>query len=141
MNIQQAAEMGGLPPATIRCYERQGVLPRPPRQPNGYRNYTEEHVATLLLARGLRDLGLPLSEIGAILLVTHDGTCGELRTKLREALQEALATVDARIGELRVTKRRLATISDELQRMRPADRRRPRMTPCECVQIVSSERG
>ncbi len=60
MNIQEAAHRSGLSADTIRFYERKGVLPRPPRGANGYRQYTEEHVATLEFARGLRDLNLPL---------------------------------------------------------------------------------
>ncbi len=69
MNIQEAAEASGLSADTIRFYERKRVLPRPPRAANGYRAYTEEHLATLRLTKSLRDLGLPLSEIGSIVAV------------------------------------------------------------------------
>ncbi len=60
MNIREAAATSGLSADTIRFYEKKGVLPRPPRRDNGYRSYTDEHVATLRLARGLKDLGLGL---------------------------------------------------------------------------------
>ncbi len=69
MNIQQAADASRLSPHTLRFYERKGVLPRPPRSPNGYREYTEEHVATLRLAKGLRELELPLSDVAPILSI------------------------------------------------------------------------
>ena len=56
MNIGEAANASSLTPDTIRFYEKKGILPRPPRLASGYRHYTEEHVATLRLAKALREL-------------------------------------------------------------------------------------
>jgi|TARA_R110000796_G_scaffold244963_2_gene368699 DNA-binding transcriptional MerR regulator len=40
MLISQLARMVGVDTQTIRFYERQGLLPPPDRQENGYRIYT-----------------------------------------------------------------------------------------------------
>ena len=139
MNIQQAAQASGLSADTIRFYEQKGVLPRPPRRDNGYRAYTDEHVATLRLARGLRDLALPLADVGAILPVAHDGTCGDLRDTLTETLTDALATIAGRIEELNRTSDQLTAILGGLREMQPPDSRVPGMDPCGCVQLVSAD--
>lgn len=39
MRIKELAEATGVDVDTIRYYEKQGLLPEPARQDNGYRNY------------------------------------------------------------------------------------------------------
>jgi DNA-binding transcriptional MerR regulator len=94
VNIQQAAAQSGLTADTIRFDERKGVRPRPPRQGNGYRNYMEDHVGTLRLAKGLRHLAVPLDALAPMIAVAHSGTCGEVRGDLTGALREALAETE-----------------------------------------------
>ncbi|MDA1061660.1 MAG: MerR family transcriptional regulator [Chloroflexi bacterium] len=138
VNIRRAAESCGLSADTIRFYERRAVLPQPPRRPNGYREYSERHVETLRLAFGLRALGLSLEEMGAVLGLAHDGTCGDIRSALGETLAGALAQLDARIVELVLARRHVAGILDGLQQMRPGDEAVPGMTPCACVRLVEA---
>ena len=86
MNIQRAAVASGLSADTIRFYEREGILPLPPRRPNGYRNYSEDHVETLRLAVGLRALGLSLSEMSSALTLAHEGRCAGVVTGINLAV-------------------------------------------------------
>ena len=139
VNIQRAAEASGLTASTIRFYEKRGVLPRPPRGVGGYREYTAEHVDILRLARGLRDLGLPLTEVGAILAVAHDGDCGDLRETLTRTLTVALVEVEGRIVELGHTRVELGSLLDGLGEMRADERRVPGMSPCGCVELVAGD--
>ena len=141
MNIQKAAEVSGLTSHTIRFYETKGVLPRPPRQPNGYRHYTEEHVTTLRLAKGLREFGLPLSDLTSILLVAHDGTCREVRESMTETFTQALSDLDARIDELERAREHLAGLLRGLKRMRPRDVAVPGVEACKCVRMVAAGDG
>ena len=134
MNIRQTAESNGLSADTIRFYDRRGVLPQPPRRPNGYRDYSGRHVETLRLAVGLRALGLSLDEMSAVL--AHDGTCGDVRSGLGDTLADALSQLDERIVELALSRQHVAGILDGLQQMRPGDETIPGMTPCACVQLV-----
>ncbi len=63
MRIGQLAQLVGVDTQTIRFYERQGLLPPPDRQENGYRVYNERHVERLAFIRRCRILNLSLSEI------------------------------------------------------------------------------
>lgn len=141
MKIQKASEASGLSADTIRFYEKRGVLPPPPRRANGYRDYTAEHIATLRLARALRDLGLPLSDVALILPVAHDGTCGDLRDTLAATLAGVLSRVETQIRDLAQARDQVAAILDGLRAMRAQDRRVPGLARCECVALVTEEPG
>ena len=138
MNIQRAAGASGLSADTIRFYERQGVLPSPPRRANGYRDYSEQHVETLRLAVGLRGLGLSLNEMGTVLGLAHDGTCGDIHTVLSRTLAEAVEQLDGRIEELERSREQIAGLAESLERMQPGQESLPGMAPCECVQLVEA---
>jgi MerR family transcriptional regulator, copper efflux regulator len=139
VNIQEAGERSGLNPDTIRFYERKGVLPRPPRRENGYRDYTEEHIPTLVLARGLRDLGIPTTEMSLLTQVAHDGDCGDLRSTLDQVLANSLQEIRERIEQLTNTERRLEAILRGLKRMSAGQRTVPGATPCSCVALVDAD--
>jgi DNA-binding transcriptional MerR regulator len=138
MNIQRAAEATGLSADTIRFYERRGVLPRPPRRENGYRDYTEDHLATLHLVGGLRHLGLSLADMQMIAQVSHDATCGDLRATLIERLGGVLVETEQRIHELEHTCEHVEGLLDGLRSMRASQRRVPGTNPCRCVQLVGA---
>jgi DNA-binding transcriptional MerR regulator len=137
MQIGQAAQASGLSADTIRFYESEGVLPAPARASNGYRSYSAEHVRRLRLARSLRDLGLALDEVGEIVAVAHDGTCGDLRVALRSRLGGALEAIDARVAELEETRREVSRITRGLSRMRVGEENVPGLTACNCVTIMA----
>ena len=141
MNIKDAAAAAGLTPDTIRFYERKRVLPAPPRSPNGYRHYTEGHVATIRLAKGLRELGLPLSDVAPILVVAHDGTCREVRESMTGTFSQALSDLDGRIEELEQAREHVGLLLRGLRRMRPKDVAVPGVEACECVRMVAAEDG
>ncbi len=62
MNIGEVEKRTGLTRANIRYYEKENLLSTT-RSPNGYRDYTEENVESLLRIRLMRELGIPLDEI------------------------------------------------------------------------------
>ena len=137
MKIRDAAAASSLTPDTIRFYEKKGILPRPPRQANGYRHYTNEHVATLRLAKGLRELELPLAEVAPILLVAHDGTCGEVRDSMTRTFTRAISGLSARIEELEEARDHLSGLLGGLREMRPNEIAVPGVEACECVRLVA----
>lgn len=65
---------------TIRYYETVGVMPDPPRDPNGYRSYGEDHVRRLRFVMRARDLGFSLEEIRGLLSLvdSRSQTCAEV---------------------------------------------------------------
>ncbi len=136
MNIRQAAVETGLTADTIRYYERRGVLPQPARSTNGYRQYTASHLASLRLARGLRDLELPLDQVALIVGVAHDASCGDVRRALDGSIRDMLVQIDERIEKLELTRTRLRAIRKGIRSMAPETERVPGITPCACVQLV-----
>ena len=134
--IREAAERSGLPADTIRYYEREGVLPSPPRTSSGYRLYREEHVQALALARRLRELGLGLREIRAVVAAFHDGECGQLRDELLRLVRSARERLARRREELERTDEALRALEDGLDRVEPRDTRLATVTPCPCVRLA-----
>lgn len=114
------------------------MLPRPPRSANGYRDYTEEHLVSLRLAKALRDLDLPLERVGETISVWHDGTCGDLRGALVNQLDAALVGIEAQIADLERARESVQMLREGLRRMRPQQRRVPGTTPCGCVRLLGA---
>ena len=90
MNINEIEERSGLPRSGIRYYEAEGLL-SPARLENGYRDYSEADLETLLKIKRLRGLGLTLAGIRRI-------QSGE--STLAAELQEALERLSEQSGEL-----------------------------------------
>ena len=65
MLIQDVERRTGLDRATIRFYEKEGIVV-PMREENGYRMYQEHDIALLLKIKLLRQLGVSLSTIKSL---------------------------------------------------------------------------
>ncbi len=117
----ELARAAGVSTDTLRHYERKGVLPRPRRAANGYRQYTPDALARVLLVRRALAVGFTLEELARVLAARDRGAapCREVRAlaagKLAE-VEERLAQLAELRGELRVTldewDARLARTSD-----------------------------
>ena len=93
------ARLAGVSPDTLRHYEARGLLPRPMRSANGYREYPAEALARVALVRRAVSLGFTLDELARIVKVRDQGgaPCHEVR-----ALAAAkLAALEDRVTELR----------------------------------------
>lgn len=71
MRIQELERQVGIERATIRFYEKEGLI-NPQRSENGYRDYSEADAAELRRIRLLRDLGVSLDTIGKLQKGTED---------------------------------------------------------------------
>lgn len=60
-NIKAVSRLSGLPPFTLRAWERRYGLPRPIRGGQGYRLYTEQDVRTLKWLKAQMETGLSIS--------------------------------------------------------------------------------
>lgn len=65
-NISHIAALYGLHPDTLRYYEEKGLV-HPARGENGYRMYGIRDICTLNVIRSLRQLDMPVEEIGGYL--------------------------------------------------------------------------
>ena len=92
---------------TIRYYQRIGLL-RVPQTTSSYRYYNEQDIETLNFIQKAKDAGLQLSEIQELLQLELDN-----RVQVREVIEQRLAKIDQRIGELQSLKLRLGSWLDE----------------------------
>jgi DNA-binding transcriptional MerR regulator len=121
MRIGELAQATGVATKTLRFYEETGVLPKPDRDVNGYRNYDREFVDRINFVKDARSAGLTLREIANILELRDRGesTCHHTVGLLKSHL----ADVDRQIAELQRTRAQLVTMT----------RRAGQMDPAECV--------
>ena len=98
MQIGIVAKRIGLSVDAIRFYERNGLLPRPPRTEGGFRRYGENDVETLAFVRRVQGLGFKLSEIRGLLRLR--GNCLQPCAPVQRRLQEKLAEVQQKLSDL-----------------------------------------
>lgn len=110
MQIGLLATRAGVPVDTVRYYERVGLLPRPTRQPSGYRRYEEEDVLRLRFIRKGKHLGFSLDEIRDLLALSSNRDSDMAAAKA--AAQARLQAIDARIGELERVRSALRAVAD-----------------------------
>ncbi|MGO2860524.1 MAG: MerR family transcriptional regulator [Brevibacterium sp.] len=101
MRISELAELAGVTVRTVRYYHQVGVLAEPPRQSNGYRDYSADHLVTLLRIGQLTDSGLSLAQAAAMA-----ADCGS--SSADEALDEVDKALEAKIAALTEQRERLA---------------------------------
>lgn len=95
VTVGELAERTGVPPSTLRYYDRIGVLPAE-RSSSGYRTYDPDRASVALRAIALcQGLGLELPQIRTV-LDAPDGP-SPLRTDLARV---QLARLDERLAEL-----------------------------------------
>ncbi|MFI5931778.1 MerR family transcriptional regulator [Actinoplanes sp. NPDC051494] len=72
MKISDLSAKTGVSARSLRYYEQQGLITAV-RRPNGYRDYDDDAVVTVLTIRSLYDLGFPSDLVRTVLPCT-DGT-------------------------------------------------------------------
>jgi len=97
--IGEAARRSGVSAANIRYYEREGLLPTQVREANDYRLYSEADLHRLRFVRLCRAMDMSLDEVRTLLDLNLSDKADCLTA--REALDEHLAHVRARLSELR----------------------------------------
>lgn len=109
--IGKVARMSGVGIETIRFYEREGLIPEPPRRDSGYRQYPPTVIERVRFIKKAKDLGFTLAEIGELLdlSVGQGSTCADVKRKAVEKMKE----VDAKISDLKRIRRALNQLTDQ----------------------------
>lgn len=105
MRIGAAAAQSGLTVDTLRFYEKQGLVAKPPRSAGGFRLYTAADVDRLRFVSRAQRLGFSLEEIRELLLLRDSGS--EACSHVHDLLNEKIATIHQKISELRRMERQL----------------------------------
>jgi MerR family transcriptional regulator, copper efflux regulator len=113
MLIQELAKQTGLAATTIRYYESIGLIPRPQRAENNYREYTAADVERVRFIAGARSLDFSLDDIAEFLAARDDGLL--VSQRVLDLLDQHLAEVDRRIADLLALRESLDCIRDRAQ--------------------------
>jgi DNA-binding transcriptional MerR regulator len=130
------ARQAGVSPDTLRHYERKGVLARPRRAANGYREYPLEALERVELIRRALSVGFTLDELARFLSVRDAGgaPCRDVR---------ALAA--AKLSDVQARMRDLKLLRDELRgTLRDWDARLSEVLPGEragLLETLTTERA
>jgi len=115
VRIGELARDLGVSPDTLRFYERDGLLPRPPRGENGYRAYGAIDRERVRLLLDLRRLDVPLSEAASLAAWCQSGHCAETTDALPQVMRARRAAIRERIAGLEALDRRLAQLEAHLR--------------------------
>lgn len=104
----ELAKRAGVSTDTLRHYERKGVLARPPRRANGYRQYSASALERVQLIRRALAVGFTLDELAKVLRVRDQGgaPCAEVRALAAVKLSE----VETRLRDLTDLRNELRTV-------------------------------
>ncbi|MHC4104657.1 MAG: MerR family transcriptional regulator [Planctomycetota bacterium] len=109
LSIGQLAKQVHVNIETIRYYERRGLLPAPPRNESGHRQYSDEAVQRTDFIKRAQSLGFSLNEISELLTlrVEPGKTCGDVKVRV----EAKMADVEKRIAELMRMREALVRLS------------------------------
>jgi Cd(II)/Pb(II)-responsive transcriptional regulator len=119
MKIGELARAARCSAETIRFYEKVGLLPKPARSQDNYRQYGQGHLDRLRFIRNCRNLDMAHDEIRALLdMVDHPARdCGTIN----HLLDEHIAHVDVRLRELADLRAELAGLRDQCHAAQAVD--------------------
>lgn len=103
------ARGAGVGVETIRFYEREGLIGKPPRTPSGYRQYPEDVIERVRFIQRAKDLGFSLAEIRELLAlsVRPGSECDDVRLRA----EAKIADIEARMRDLDAMRRVLAELT------------------------------
>lgn len=110
-SIGELSKRTGCHIETIRYYEREGILPAPPRTAAGHRVYAEKHLKCLTFVRRCRALGFSLAGIRMLLDLTENET--ESCPVVREHALVQVAEIRRKIEALNHMEKALSSMVDQ----------------------------
>ncbi len=115
----ELAKQAGVNVETLRFYEREGLLPEPPRRASGYREYPPDTVQRIRFIQRAKELGFTLREIKGLLelRVDPETTCAEVK----EHAAEKIADVKQKISDLKRIERALNKLMNTCRGSGPID--------------------
>ena len=126
----ELAELAGVSTDTLRHYERKGVLARPLRKANDYRQYPATALHRVRLIRRALAVGFTLDELATVLSVRDRG--GAPCTEVRALAAAKLAEVETRLREMAELRNELKTV------LKDWDKQLERRTPGRRAHLLES---
>jgi DNA-binding transcriptional MerR regulator len=101
----ELARLAGVSADTLRFYEKQGMLARPPRTSGGYRIYPAEALKRVRLIRGALSLGFSVAELKQLLRQRDSG--GAPCMFARKLAQTKLEAIEREMQQLQAFRKLL----------------------------------
>ncbi|PYT61143.1 MAG: heavy metal-responsive transcriptional regulator [Acidobacteria bacterium] len=113
LTIGHLAREAGVNLETVRYYERQGLLAKPPRSASGYRLFPSDAARRLRFIRRARELGFSLKEIRELLSlrVSRRTTSADIRTRAEAKIVDIEAKIKS-LESMEKTLRKLTRVCD-----------------------------
>lgn len=109
MRIGELAKLANISPETVRYYERFGLLSKPNRTDNNYRDYDKTHLDQLQFIRNCRAVDITLEEVKRL---------SHFRDRPNLACQEINVLLDDHIAKVDSQIRELQTLVDTMRELR-----------------------
>jgi MerR family mercuric resistance operon transcriptional regulator len=109
LTIGELAKQGKVNLETIRYYEQQGLIPKPPRLQSGYRSFPVESVNRLRFIKQAQDLGFSLKEVKELLDLQIDPH--STGADVRKRAEAKLADIEAKMKTLSRIKKALKQLT------------------------------
>ena len=111
LTIGQLAGKAHVNLETIRFYERRGLLPEPPRNKSGHRQYSQEAVKRTEFIKRAQKLGFSLKEILELLSlrVEPGRTCADIKARAETKIND----IEQRIADLEQMREALSKLADQ----------------------------
>lgn len=111
LTIGQVAKQADLGVETVRYYEREGLIPPPPRSASGYRHYPADSVRRLHFIRHAKALGFSLADIRELLALRADPHANS--QPIRDIAETKLTEIREKIAALESMRQTLEQLVDE----------------------------
>ena len=130
LKIGEVAERGGVNLQTIRYYEREKLLPEPPRLASGYRIYPDQTVRRVRFIKRSQEIGFTLAEIRELLAIriNADRDSSDVRT----LAQAKITDIERKIQTLHRMKEALGRLTERCSGCGPA-------SECPILESIESE--
>ena len=108
LTIGRLAQLGGVNVETVRYYEREGLIPKPPRTRAGYRVFPKDAPRRLRFIKRAQELGFSLLEVRELLSLRPPTD----RPKVRARAQAKLSEIEQKIQALQGMRRTITALVD-----------------------------
>lgn len=130
LTIGRLAREGGVNLETIRYYEREGLLPKPPRTAAGYRMFPIDAARRLRFIKRAQELGFSLNEIRELLSLRMKP--GVKRADIRARADAKIADIEQKIRTLERMKAALRGLTEQCDSCGP-------LAECPILQSLDEE--
>ncbi len=130
LRVGEVARRAAVNLQTIHFYEREGLLPQPPRTASNYRMYSDEAVRRVRFIKRAQELGFGLKDIKELLSLR--ATPGTRCADVRQQAVAKLRDINAKIGTLQRMRKALTKLIGECAGRRP-------VTACPILEALDAE--